>query len=154
MTDFETRDEVLAVPESETFRVMLSGYFQVKVAERGCAPFKRRPRMAARLPHGDYVFSVRPSWDRRSLDCEIVTVEAIFQQDIRAMVLTLDRKGPHISMLSCRYVDDAIINFLELARFFPLMPWTCFARSTDRCCICGRVLTDPVSRARGVGPEC
>jgi hypothetical protein len=29
-----------------------------------------------------------------------------------------------------------------------------FARSHDHCCICGRGLTDEVSRSRGIGPEC
>jgi hypothetical protein len=29
-----------------------------------------------------------------------------------------------------------------------------FRRRYGRCRICGRVLTDPVSIARGIGPEC
>jgi hypothetical protein len=28
------------------------------------------------------------------------------------------------------------------------------AREHDNCCICGRGLTDPLSRSRGIGPEC
>jgi hypothetical protein len=28
------------------------------------------------------------------------------------------------------------------------------ARSHDHCCICGRGLTDELSRSRGIGPEC
>jgi hypothetical protein len=28
------------------------------------------------------------------------------------------------------------------------------ARSRDRCCICGRKLTDELSCSRGIGPEC
>lgn len=31
---------------------------------------------------------------------------------------------------------------------------TVLARSHDWCCCCGRTLTDEVSRARGIGPEC
>lgn len=33
-------------------------------------------------------------------------------------------------------------------------PATLFTQSRDRCCMCGRKLTDPLSRGRGVGPEC
>jgi hypothetical protein len=28
------------------------------------------------------------------------------------------------------------------------------ARSHDNCCVCGRALTDELSRSRGIGPEC
>jgi hypothetical protein len=33
-------------------------------------------------------------------------------------------------------------------------PATVFARSHGHCCICGRSLTDELSRSRGIGPEC
>ncbi|WP_437194633.1 DUF6011 domain-containing protein [Planctomicrobium sp. SH527] len=49
---------------------------------------------------------------------------------------------------------DAAENLVELTKFFLLFPDQVFARSKDRCCCCGRPLTDEISRARGIGPEC
>jgi len=37
---------------------------------------------------------------------------------------------------------------------FVASPTAVLARSHDWCCCCGRTLTDEVSRARGIGPEC
>jgi hypothetical protein len=33
-------------------------------------------------------------------------------------------------------------------------PADVFGRQADKCCCCGRALTDVVSRTRGIGPEC
>jgi hypothetical protein len=46
-----------------------------------------------------------------------------------------------------RRVVGTIREFLDDSR-------TVLARGYDHCCICGRGLTDELSRSRGIGPEC
>jgi hypothetical protein len=50
-------------------------------------------------------------------------------------------------------LDDAQ-RFIGTVREFLDNPGAVFARSHDACCICGRTLTDELSRSRGIGPEC
>jgi hypothetical protein len=161
MDSFEIRNDILTNADTERFRDVISGYFKTKAPEPDVV-LSRRPRIVTKLPHGDYVFTVRPYWQRKTVDCERMTVEALYEGSdlgerrgkIRATNFVLSPGNARITMLSARYVDDAIMNFMELARFFPIMPWTCFAKSNDFCCVCGRGLTDPLSMARGIGPEC
>jgi hypothetical protein len=53
-----------------------------------------------------------------------------------------------------RHGPENIARVLQVCRDFLAAPAVVFARSANRCCICGRALTDGVSRARGIGPEC
>jgi hypothetical protein len=46
-----------------------------------------------------------------------------------------------------RLVVDTIHAFL-------MTPEQVFARQADHCCCCGKILTDIVSKTRGIGPEC
>jgi hypothetical protein len=43
---------------------------------------------------------------------------------------------------------------VNLAGEFLADPEAAFARSADHCCVCGKTLTEPLSRSRGIGPEC
>jgi hypothetical protein len=47
-----------------------------------------------------------------------------------------------------------VARVLATLRAFVEDPRALLARSHDSCCICGRLLTDGVSMARGIGPEC
>jgi len=152
MSTSDDRDDILSVPAVENFRLSISGYFLLKAPED--TVLKRRQRIVAKLPHGDYIFTVKPYWQRPTLYCKRLTVEAIRPDIGKALGFTLEENAVKITRWSVRHRDDAITNFLELARFFPIMPWTCFAKSSDFCCVCGRPMTDPLSRARGIGPEC
>src|ERR1019366_5654189 len=49
---------------------------------------------------------------------------------------------------------DAAENLVELTKYFLLFPDEVFARSKDRCCCCGKSLTDEVSRCRGNCGHC
>jgi hypothetical protein len=50
--------------------------------------------------------------------------------------------------------DAALTTLVQLLRDWRQNPGAVLARSTDHCCVCGRVLTDPISRGHGIGPEC
>jgi hypothetical protein len=43
---------------------------------------------------------------------------------------------------------------IETIRAFLERPGEVFARSHDKCCLCGKPLTDAKSMGRGIGPEC
>jgi hypothetical protein len=49
---------------------------------------------------------------------------------------------------------DQYMDIRETLREFAENPAKVLRRSTGSCSICDRRLTDPVSQARGVGPEC
>src|SRR5262249_43717595 len=60
---------------------------------------------------------------------------------------------PQVGTIHKTAADDArriiqtIRDFLDDSR-------AVLARSSDHCCVCGRGLTDELSRSRGIGPEC
>src|SRR5690349_11327126 len=66
----------LAEPKICQFREMLVAYFQ---QEQPVESLARRPQIGFRLPHGEYIFSVRPKWFawKKEIDSEIVLVEAL-----------------------------------------------------------------------------
>ncbi len=45
-------------------------------------------------------------------------------------------------------------TILSTAHDLLMKPMMVFGRQADRCCCCSKVLTDVVSRTRGIGPEC
>ncbi len=49
---------------------------------------------------------------------------------------------------------DGVKRMIDTINQFVVCPEEVFARSSDHCCICGRALSDDVSRTRGIGPEC
>jgi hypothetical protein len=53
-----------------------------------------------------------------------------------------------------RYGPENIGRMAQVCRDFLTAPAVVFARSATACCVCGKTLTDGVSRARGIGPEC
>jgi len=53
-----------------------------------------------------------------------------------------------------RFAPVAVHEFINTVSDFILFPWQVFGRSKNKCCCCGKGLTDDISRSRGVGPEC
>jgi hypothetical protein len=45
-------------------------------------------------------------------------------------------------------------TILDTAHDLLMDPADVFSRQADKCCCCGKALTDVVSRTRGIGPEC
>ncbi|HEX4144540.1 MAG TPA: DUF6011 domain-containing protein [Pirellulales bacterium] len=153
----------LTVPQVCHFRQMLTAYFE---QEQPVEVLVRRPQIGFRLPHGEYIFSVRPYWSacHKVIDPEIVLVEALRvaldergrHSATRRKVVRLTLGPTHSKWTLWNHVhgQDALDNFIEMVRYFVLRPQDVFRRASDHCCCCGRRLQDQLSRTRGIGPEC
>lgn len=67
-----------------------------------------------------------------------------------------DGDRPKMRRVTCDdALRDAAFRALE-AKAHDLLadPMRLFSEQKDHCCCCGKALTDPVSRTRGIGPEC
>jgi hypothetical protein len=124
-------------------------------------PFDRRPvlGLTLRVVNGKVV--LRPGWDARKkwidtrdLAGDVWLPDPETEQPHRAwsFVWANGRMGRH--RFCPPQADAALATLLQLPRDWRQNPGAVLARSTDHCCVCGRVLTDPVSRGRGIGPEC
>jgi hypothetical protein len=51
-------------------------------------------------------------------------------------------------------ITDDLGRMVEAITDFVKDPLAAFRRSSGHCCICGKPLTDGMSRSRGIGPEC
>lgn len=164
-TTVEQIDDVLKEQGStlETLRQCLVEYFGIRFAESESKPYYRRPPFALRLPHGDYVFVAKPTI---SVSGGIVTLTDGLE--IESLRVLDDRHSCTVLNITVRPDEirktrwkcdvslsvDAAENLVELSKFFLLFPDQVFARSKDRCCCCGKPLTDEQSRCRGIGPDC
>jgi hypothetical protein len=128
--------------------------------------FQRRPPLALRLPHDDFVIVVKPTTTHRqggvTVDDRGICIEVLRRcpdavgktfsvKMLRVMVEQTAR--PKMWVLKGEGVRAAEA-LIELAKAFLDDPQSVIARNTDNCCCCGKGLRDEVSRARGVGPEC
>jgi hypothetical protein len=160
----------------EPFRQMVEGYFRQQSDGK---TWKQRPPLGFRLPHGDYFFVVKPSVQRdRPLVNEIVndreclvngkevvtvvpdkmTIEALRVEGrlkANAMTIRLEPGLHKPTRWGHWFGIDALDNLVEMVNFFVLVgPETVFAKNSDHCSVCGKGLTDQLSRDRGIGPEC
>lgn len=173
---------VKATPKLETFYDMAVNYFQCKCL--GKTNLERCPPVALSLRDPDHVFTVRPGFKkpkkRRQADgsaifeqygqmqfdtvyIDCVSITELPPQNGRPVLkhskackLQLDASGK-LSQHGTWYHRQAPIavhEFVNVVGEFILFPWQIFSRSKDRCCCCGKLLTDNISRSRGVGPEC
>jgi hypothetical protein len=138
-------------------------------------PFKRRPPVSLRLIcEGDppAKLIVHPDWDRykKAVNpefacCELLEERFVTVQGQRAKKLSerinfrigdkpqyLNHR-PRVGLMHQTGVSDAR-RAIEVIREFVNDHRVIFARSHDHCCICGKALTDELSRSRGIGPEC
>jgi hypothetical protein len=125
--------------------------------------FRRKPslRLRVALPSGAHLV-LEPKWVKPrarglgSVDASTIRGEAVTVRRDRpwapfSMTLTADgATSAGISRESPDYCRLVVAATQELCS----NPLGVFARSTDHCCICGRALTDELSRCRGIGPEC
>jgi hypothetical protein len=70
------------------------------------------------------------------------------------VAVEIDDEGPRWKRWGCENGHTALELIAGTMTDFIEDPEGVFARSADRCCLCGRSLTDEVSRGRGIGPEC
>jgi hypothetical protein len=123
-------------------------------------PFDRRPVCGLTLQVVDGKVVLRPGWDARKKwidtrdlagDVWLPAPETGQPHRAWSFVWANGRMGRHRFNLS---QADPLATLVQLLRDWRENPRAVLARSTDHCCVCGRVLTDPVSRGRGIGPEC
>lgn len=136
----------------EQFRTMLATFFKDNQPK---VPPTKRPRLAIRL--GDFVF--KPLWKRSlnlaspsmsvsKLDCETITVENEY------LCLKLEPCKAKWTKFEYHHGPETTNQLSQLVEEFINEPWKSFCQSRGNCCVCKKELTDPVSQARGIGPEC
>jgi hypothetical protein len=169
--------DIMAAHEDvlEAYRDRLTKFFVVTrdgLAEKGKEPFDRKPPVGLTLVVAGDPFQKLIAHPRVRHDAtggylvpeqhsiELFEMKAGTGVGVVAPVyfkkLDFADTGPRAFRLGTIYksaADDArrvvetIGEFLTDARVV-------LARGCDHCCICGRSLTDEVSRSRGIGPEC
>jgi hypothetical protein len=152
------------------FRERLTALFDAMRADK--EPFQRRPNISLRLialgdPPAKVITlpSVRHDRTGGYLVTSRHTIELMEKTSIQVKGKDADQfrrklnfnNSPDLpSQVGTIYktaLDDArrtiatIRDFLDDSR-------AVLARGCDHCCICGRALTDELSRSRGIGPEC
>jgi hypothetical protein len=89
------------------------------------------------------------------VECEVLAEEDGKPQPQLHLDL-YDGDRPKMRRVTCDdALRDAAFRALE-AKAHDLLadPMRLFSEQKDHCCCCGKALTDPVSRTRGIGPEC
>ncbi|HEY7311880.1 MAG TPA: TIGR02996 domain-containing protein [Gemmataceae bacterium] len=156
----------------ESFRVSMTALFaplELAARKRADGPFKRKPPISLRLiATGDHpsklvvlpYHRVNGRRDRRTvtldcsrMDCELIDTAPEVASPKRITLRLLPCKavlGRHFYRTAqgdLERVLDVMQDFIDDRR-------KVLARSHEHCCICGRSLTDELSRSRGIGPEC
>jgi hypothetical protein len=158
----EANDILAESAALEPFRVQMRAVFAPMMSRPA---YSRRPPVSLRLICGTdppMKLIVRPAWPPLNLDrihCELLQQrgtthegEAVRQYDL---MLTLRCTPQHREVGRMR--TSAVKNVrtvITTIEAFLRDPIGMLARSHDHCCCCGRRLTDELSRARGIGPEC
>jgi hypothetical protein len=150
------------------FRDTLAGLFTGMAEGR---TFGRRPNVSLRLiADGEPPAKViaLPGWNPgvKALNCRHLVCELLVERDVQTsqgpgkqrqrrakLWLAADGRVGAGSLYWATAAADygrvlaTLRSFLDDRR-------AVLARSHDHCCVCGRRLTDGLSRARGIGPEC
>jgi hypothetical protein len=137
--------------------------------------FTRKPNISLRLiadgdPRAKLI--TLPGWSRhlKQLDVDSLSCELLVERTVgtpggaglnrrkQASIRFLRRWGSppkwHTGMLSASSGEHDIRRIVATVRSFVNDSGAVLARCRDNCCICGKGLTDELSRARGIGPEC
>jgi hypothetical protein len=156
----------------ESFRVRMTTLFaplEVAARKRADGPFKRKPPISLRLimegeqpsklvvlPH----HLVRGHRDQRivtldcsRLDCELFDTNAAGKSHVR-FKMRLSPCKANVNRWSWKTAINDANRAIGTMRDFVTDRRKVLARSHDHCCVCGRHLTDELSRSRGIGPEC
>jgi hypothetical protein len=156
----------------EAFRHRLAALFEaMREDKKDEEPFKRRPNISLRLiasgdppakvitvPHArhDRTGGYLVPWHHtvELLEKEIVKVKGQDAEQYRRKLAFNNSDLPPMpgtiyksAVSDVRRIIATIRDFLDDSR-------SVLARGCDHCCICGRSLTDELSRSRGIGPEC
>jgi hypothetical protein len=133
-------------------------------AQAGGQKFQRRPNLGLNLPAPGYPplwLSLRPRWDRwdKAVDLGTVEMEVLAQRNpvdcpAREVTVQLSANKARISSWAINTAAAQLPRALAVLNNFLADPDQVFAQSSNSCCVCHKTLTDPVSKNRGVGPEC
>jgi len=166
--DFFTRLGKMSAQPPEQLFTWLTGYFASKAAGR---EFKRKPSMRFRTTFEERQVDVLPAWQssgaRQTRKVLLIPGQLdfnlnAFSERFKAYHWVLMLRWQPATGLNYRGIAGGYRRGLEelerLHRFFEAATLdreaTLRAGAAGRCCFCGKVLTDPVSMARGIGPEC
>jgi hypothetical protein len=166
--DFFIRLAELSASPPEELLTWLTGYFASKAAGR---EFKRKPSMRFRTTFEERQVDVVPTWSssgaRQTRKVLLIPGQLDFQVNafsdkFKAYHWVLMLRWQPAKGLTYRGLAGGYRRGLEelerLHRFFEAATTdregTLRGGADGRCCFCGKVLTDPVSMARGIGPEC
>ena len=127
--------------------------------------YSRKPPLALRLPHGDYVIVVKPTTTRSNgvrvndhgvlIECLKECKDAVENKfPVRMLAVLVETSAKKMRWYFNGKSEEAAMALVEMAKLFVADPQSVIARNTNNCCCCGKPLRDEVSRARGVGPEC
>jgi len=150
----------------DAFRLACSDLFQIQV-ERKEQPFIRKPPIGLRFRLGPNVLAIcspRFDYGSKTVLCRSQTIELIKQEQterkgeqffrpVKRLGISLSDKGNHMTRwYRNTLADDALQLLTGIERF--LQHPNQQMEGMSHCAVCGRVLSDGQSRARGVGPEC
>lgn len=160
-------EELSANPPAKLL-TWLDGYFASKANGR---QFKRKPSMRFRTVFEERQVDVQPKWrnlgTRRERQVELIPGELHFQINAFSpahkayrwvLMLKREASGRFSYAGLCGGHRSGLEEVARLRRFFDAatvdLGGTLRAGAEGRCCFCGKLLTDPVSITRGIGPEC
>jgi hypothetical protein len=147
----------------ETFEPLTTALFD-RMWERTTKPCKRRPNISLRLltrgePPGKLV--VLPAClvyhGERSIDTQRLFYEFWTERRTNGVVKWQRRLCFRLGGVSRWYHSTAEADLrrcLNTMTAFVEDGRSVLARSNANCCVCGKGLTDELSRSRGIGPEC
>lgn len=138
--------------------------------EKKKRPFERRPAVSLRLicdgePAAKLV--VNPGWSGHTKTVSLERLDVELFQQVRVVIngqearqfsrrMRLQVKAGR-QVTTCSLYESAerdAARIVETMSDFVDDHRAVFARSHDNCCMCGKVLTEELSRSRGIGPEC
>jgi len=161
----------------QAFREALTPLFTAMADQKlpASRQFVRRPQISLRLiangePLGKLIAlpCSRNVYGTKYLACDCVHCELMIERQVttasdkvgknlqRWLAITIRPDSVHLSRASRSvavafgHVDRVVATMTDFVQDHCAV----LARCRDECCICGRRLTDELSRARGIGPEC
>lgn len=150
----------------ERFRVTCSELFELQV-DRKEKPFSRKPPIGLRFRlASDKLLVCSPNFHYASKQvlCGSQTVELIRQErkecagkemfrPVKQMIIGLTEERIRLQRwFRSSLADDSLLVLTGIERF--IQSPCDLLQDMSHCAICGRALTDGLSRSRGVGPEC
>ena len=158
----------------------VQSYFAFRVGDK---TFKRRPSLALRFVGDGFVAVVKPNWNSKTKTINSSWLAFEYQtetdgtmtvrdcggyisaDDVRLTHFRLfcssddylsmpEHKQPEIRKQSIELAIEKTAKVRALFSQFAVDPYAVAKQSENECLCCGRPLTDEVSRARGIGPEC